>query len=327
MALARPVDSRRPKRLSYQVRDAVIALVLPAIVWIARLCPRSLFPWLVGPLAWVHRMGSRREMEIARTNFRRVLQVPEAKVELLLRRLCTEQLAIQLESIRGLLSPGSVEVEGAEGLQTLLERVDAQGRGTLVVTAHLGSWEILVHWLSRLSPRQFHLLAKRTRMAPVTRFVGRLRELSGARTLWVGDKSLVRDMLRVIKNGEGLGFAMDQKPRKSRGPAVRFFGLPTAFVGGPGAIAVRTQCPVVSAYCLRVSPFRFLLVGRELLPADHGLEDEASLTQVLADDIEAEIRRHPEQWMWTYRRWRFDATGAVVDAPAESQGAGAEDAA
>ena len=326
MTPSRPVDPRRPQRLSYRIRDAVVAVVLPTIVALARVCPRPLFPWSIRFLAWVHRTGSRREMAIARTNFRRVLRVPEAEVGPLLRRLCREQIAIQLETVRGLFSPSSLRVDGVEELRALLERVEAQGRGTLLVTGHLGSWELVVHWISRLSPRTFHILAKRTRMAPLTRLLARLRRRAGAKTLWVGDKSLVRDMLQAIKGGDVLGFAMDQKPKRNRGPTVRFFGLPTAFVGGPGAIAIRTQCPVISVYCLRVAPFQFRFVGRELLPADHGVEDEAALTQVLADDIEAEIRRHPEQWMWTYRRWRFDESGAVIDAPT-AEGGEAEDAA
>jgi Kdo2-lipid IVA lauroyltransferase/acyltransferase len=327
MSANHPVDFRRPERLSYRIRDAVLGLLLPVLIWVARITPRPLFGGFVAVLAWLHRVGSRREMAIARANFRHVLRVPEAEVEPLLRRLCREQLAIQLESIRGILEPGSVEVEGIEEMKAVLGRVEAQGRGTLLVTGHLGSWELVLHWVGRLSERPFYLLAKKTRMAPLTRFIGQLRERAGARVLWVGRTSPVKEMIRAIKRGDVLGFAMDQKPRKNRGPMVRFFGLPTAFVGGPGAIAARTQCPVVSVYCLRTGPFRFRLIARELLPADHGHDDEASLTQVLADDIEAEIRRHPEQWMWTYRRWRFDADGALVDVPDPGEAGEAEDAA
>ncbi|HVS13019.1 MAG TPA: lysophospholipid acyltransferase family protein [Thermoanaerobaculia bacterium] len=327
MSANHPVDFRRPERLSYRVRDAFVGLLLPVLLWVVRVSPRPLFSRVARFLAWVHYVGSRRETEIARANFRHVLRIPEAEVEPLLRRLCHQQLAIQLESIRGILVPGSVEVEGTEEVKAMLDRVEAQGRGTLLVTGHLGSWELVLHWISRLSERQFHLLAKKTRMAPLTRFVRELRERAGARVLWVGRTSPVKDMIRAIKQGDVLGFAMDQKPRNNRGPTVRFFGLPTAFVGGPGAIAARTQCPVVSVYCLRVAPFRFRLVGRELLPADHGHDDEASLTQVLADDIEAEIRRQPEQWMWTYRRWRFDASGALVDVGASGGAGEAEHAA
>jgi lauroyl/myristoyl acyltransferase len=327
MSLRQPVDYRRPERLSYAIRDVVISVGLPLLIGIVRIWPKPLFSWMVRFLAWVHRVGSRREIEIARSNFRHILRIDESEVEPLLRKLCRTQLAIQLETIRGVFSSSSLHLEGLDELRELLERVEARGRGTLLVTGHLGSWELVLHWVAKLSPRTFHILAKKTRMAPLTRLLTRLRERAGARVLWVGRTSPVREMLRAIKAGDVLGFAMDQKPRKNRGPAVRFFGLPTAFVGGPGAIAVRTQCPVISVYCLRTAPFRFRFVARELLPADHGIDDEASLTQVLAEDIEAEIRRHPEQWMWTYRRWRFDAEGRLIEQPAEGEKDEAEDAA
>ena len=74
-------------------------------------------------------------------------------------------------------------------------------------------------------------------------------------------------MLRNIKDGGSIGFVMDQKPEGRKGPKVEFFGHPTEFVGGPASIAGKTGCAIISVFCLRVAPYSYQLISRELLPA------------------------------------------------------------
>ena len=210
-----------------------------------------------------------------------------------------------METVRAILRPGSVRFDGLEKLQELTTRAENAGKGHLIITGHLGSWELVGHTAANACERPFYALAKPSRIAGVTAFLNHLREKMGTEVLWTGRKSLLRDMLRALRAGECLGFVMDQKPEVGAGREVVFFGRPTPFVVGPGALAARTGCAVIAVFCLRRGPFHFEVTCEELFPAEHGEKDEELLTQRMADAIEAAVRRAPEQWAWTYRRWRF----------------------
>ena len=115
----------------------------------------------------------------------------------------------------------------------------------------------------------------------------------------------MRDMVRTLRRGGSLGIVMDQRPQKGSGLRVEFCGFPTEFVGGPAAIAIRTGCAVVGVFCMREGPFRYRLLTYEVAPPNHEETDQVALTQRMASTIERVIRDYPEQWTWTYRRWRF----------------------
>jgi KDO2-lipid IV(A) lauroyltransferase len=127
----------------------------------------------------------------------------------------------------------------------------------------------------------------------------------GTTVLWVDKKSLLKDMLQVLKDGGALGFVMDQKPLARRGPLVTFFSQETPFVSGPASLAIRQGSPLLCVFCLRTGPFSYRLFWEIALRADHNQSDETQVTGILSTEIEKYIRLYPEQWTWNYRRWRW----------------------
>lgn len=298
----------RPAGAAYRLRDAFMGWALPFVLGCVRRAPRAAFWPLSRAIALLYRIFQRREREILHTNLERVLGLPRGSRELhwAVRRVTSVQVALLLETVRGIVDPSAVEIAGAEELEAGTRRLLDGSRGFLLVTGHLGSWELLAQAAAAASGGRFHLLAKRSRIGPVTELLVRLRARAGAHVLWIDSSALLREMLEVLRRGEGLGFAMDQKPRAYQGPVVDFFGYPTEFPAGPAALAERTGCGVIAAFCLRTAPFRYRLVVEELLPAGHGRAGENELTQLFAHAIERRIREFPDQWTWSYRRWLFE---------------------
>ena len=183
----------------------------------------------------------------------------------------------------------------------------SHGAYARLISAHIGSWETVARCVVEVSSMPFHVLAKKSRIGPITEFLEALRRRAGVEVLWVGRKSLLKEMLSALRRKEALGFVMDQKPENLLGPVVEFLGLSTEFVKGPAALAVHSGCPVIAVFAVRVGPFHYRLVLEEILPPGHGEVDEVSLTQRMAAAIERVVREHPEQWSWNYRRWRFAA--------------------
>lgn len=289
------------------LRDRLIRRLLPGFVSLLARVPRIAFGPTARLASFLHRRLGGRDMRILSENLEQILGLPPGSAEH--RRLALavtrHQSASALETVRGIFRPGSLRLDGLDRLGELIGRAEAAGRGQLVVTAHLGSWELVGHTSALVGDKQFHALAKPSRIAGVTGFLEEMRQRMGTNVFWTGRKSLLRDMLGALRKGETLGFVMDQKPEIGAGRDVTFFGRPTPFVVGPGALAARTGCAVIAVFCLRRGPFHFEVECDELFASGHDQKDEQALTQAMADAIEAAVRRHPEQWAWTYRRWRF----------------------
>jgi KDO2-lipid IV(A) lauroyltransferase len=215
------------------------------------------------------------------------------------------------ESIRIIRNPREAKVTGIESIEKLIQSADAAGKGHLIVTAHLGSWELVAYHGAKAASKPFHVLAKPPKNRGARKLLEELREQMGVRVLWTDRKTLLRDMLQNVRSGGSIGFVMDQKPEGRKGPVVNFFGHETEFVSGPAAIASKTGCAVISLFCVRVAPFHYHLVSRELLPPGTESSDTGSLTQAMAAEIERVIRLYPEQWCWNYKRWRFSSPGEL----------------
>ena len=133
-----------------------------------------------------------------------------------------------------------------------------------------------------------------------------MRVKLGINVLWSDRKSLLRDMIKVLRNNGLLGFVMDQKPEGRVGHKVQFLGYPASFVSGPARLTIRNRCPVVAVFCIRKNPWKYEIIHKEILSADHSLEDEYEITKRMATEIENMVRTYPEQWTWSYKRWKFD---------------------
>lgn len=293
--------------------NALVHAGMRFLLWLVRVLPLWSFDPIASALGTILRWVSGRDRRVSRENLERVLGLaagtPEAKR--MQRAVFKSGVLIAMESLRGLQRPELVIVEGLGETRALIEKAEAGGRGHIIAAAHLGGWELEALFLAQLHSRTFWVLAKRAPLEGVTRFLEELRGLAGTPVLWVGRKSLLRDMIRALKRGEALGFVMDQKPEGRRGPPVVFFGYPTEFVSGPAVMSIRTRCPILFIYCLRQGPFSYRLFCEEIVSAGHGEEDEAALCQQMADAVERAVRKAPEQWAWSYRRWYFEENASA----------------
>jgi KDO2-lipid IV(A) lauroyltransferase len=186
--------------------------------------------------------------------------------------------------------------EGADPVHRLLE----QGRGVIIVTGHCGNWEWLAAAVAMLG---FPLaVLQRERDEPeMNRFITSVRGHFGIRTIDRGSTGAGRQLIQAVRRGSLLGFLIDQNIR-AESAKVPFFGIPALTPIGPAKLAIRTEAAVVPIFIQRrdgKQHVRFL----EPLEA-HRDDDPIALTARLTADIEAQIRRAPEQWVWMHERWR-----------------------
>ncbi|MDH3686279.1 MAG: lysophospholipid acyltransferase family protein [Myxococcales bacterium] len=201
------------------------------------------------------------------------------------------------------------DVEGWENLAKAREA--APTGGVICLTAHYGSWELLV---AIMAAHEIDIsVIHRSRDNPlVDRVMARLREEMGVELLPLG--SAARGALRALRAGRVVAVTFDQNARRSEGVFVPFFGRLACTRDAPARLAMRTGASVLPVFAERLAGserHRVRILPHLELAAEEGDREAAVLENVtrMAGAIESAIRRAPEQWTWTHRRWRTQPLG------------------
>lgn len=207
----------------------------------------------------------------------------------------------------------TIEVEGLAHW----EAAQAYGRGVVLVTGHLGNWEVLGAWLAALAERslggmQVWVIYHRFREERLDRFVRGRRERAGVRGIPADGTSL--RALRVLRRGEILGILIDLVPRGESVTCI-FFGRECRTAPGPARLALAAGAPIVPA-CLvyrqgrmRVR-FEAAIDPAEIPAGDDSTAAVGEITQRLAGVLEGWVRESPEQWPWFHDRWKVRGSGS-----------------
>lgn len=189
------------------------------------------------------------------------------------------------------------------GDDDVVVRLYEQGKGIILLTSHLGNWELLpiaVHLrtgipVSSLYKPQSNLL--------IDRKIAERRIRFGTRIIPMGLS--VRDVLRCLHDGEAVLMAADQSaPKESI--RVNFFGRSTPVFQGPALFSLKTGAPLVLSHMVRTKDGGYRLQFLEIPSADLSNTEDGirELTKRHVAATEEIIREAPEQWMWMHRRWK-----------------------
>ena len=196
------------------------------------------------------------------------------------------------------------EVE-LDGSFVHFERELARGRGVLIVTAHLGDWELLAARVARTGVTGSVVGYERTN-DPAARFFARMRAANGLRTIRQSESA--REALAVLRAGHPLGLLTDLEVRRLHGEFVPFLGSPALTLTAPAALARAAGVPLLPASCVfDARRARWRLRFEAPLELEQGLPRRAARLALLARQNEVFgrwIRAHPEQWAWHQPRWR-----------------------
>jgi KDO2-lipid IV(A) lauroyltransferase len=196
-----------------------------------------------------------------------------------------------------------------EGLDHYLA-AKARGRGVLIVTGHLGAWELSSFYHS-LMGYPMSMVARPLDNHCLDKFVNGIRCLHGNRVLPKDD--FARGLLRAMRSGQTVGILMDTNMTPPQGVFVEFFGREACTASGVARVALKTGAAVLPGFMLWEPAERqyVLHFGPELTLESTG-DAEADIlaaTQQCAHVTEEWIRRYPDQWLWIHRRWKTRPAG------------------
>jgi KDO2-lipid IV(A) lauroyltransferase len=203
--------------------------------------------------------------------------------------------ALGRERILGLL-------EGVDGWD-LIERARAAGSGVILVTGHLGSWEM---GAALIAARGVPVagIARRMNNPLFDRYLTETRNAFGAEV--IHDADAVRRAPRALRENKVVAFVADQGVRGLASTFVPFFGRPAKTPRGPAVFALRFGIPLVFGLALRQPSGRYRLSFEPIAITDTG-DRERDVDAIVAEYtrvLERWVRRVPEQYLWHHRRWR-----------------------
>lgn len=204
-----------------------------------------------------------------------------------------------------------VEPVGLEKVRAL----NAAGKPIIFVTMHAGDWELLgiaTAW----SGFQITVVQEAMPNEALETIFARLRGVSGNRI--VPNKSAAMSLLKTLKRGNCIALLIDMNAGKKRGGDwLEFFGLPVFNHAAVGALARHTGAAIVCsvAYPLPDGRMRFEYIPDIITDTT----DEHAVNQACLRFCEDVIRRQPEAWLWSYKRWKNRRTREVGHYPPYSR--------
>ena len=196
-----------------------------------------------------------------------------------------------------------------EGLEHYLN-AQARGKGVLIITGHLGAWELSSFYHS-LMGHPMGMVIRRLDNRRLDEYVNGIR--CTARQLRSAQRRLGRGLLKAMRAGGTVGILMDTNMTPPQGEFVKFFGIEACTGTGLAHIARKTGAAVLPGFMLwEPDERRYVLhFGPEVeIPRTENVAaDILEGTQRSTSVLESWIRRYPDQWLWIHRRWKTRPPG------------------
>lgn len=297
--------------MRYRLEAAIVAVLSRT----ARLVPTSALHatgTALGTFMWAVDVRHRR---VARGNVRlaygHALPPPEVRGIVLgsmrhFARLAVETLAFERDTHHAIAA--RVCVEGFEHLR----EAHARGRGVIGFTGHLGHWELMALMFGRLGLPATGIARPLDNPYLEARLV-RLRELTGNRI--INKRGAFHEGLTVLREGGFLGIWIDQRP-KHGGIVVPFFGTGAYTTDGLARFAFNSEAAVVPCFMVHEPDGALRMVIEPEVPVVRSGNTESDSYRITADCtaiLEAWVRRYPDQWLWTHRRWAAPKDAVSID--------------
>ena len=184
-----------------------------------------------------------------------------------------------------------------------LEQARALGKGVMVVSCHMGSYEVVsAIWSANLAPVTF--FAEELEPRALFEWYRDTRARLGISVLPLHLGGL-RKVTQALQDQEMVITAID-RDITGTGHVMPFFGRPAPIPLGPAAIALRLGTPLLPVCVYRLPDDTYKAEGAPLViarPTGDARTDEVRMTQELLGHIEGFIRKHPEQWHVPHQIW------------------------
>lgn len=184
--------------------------------------------------------------------------------------------------------------------ESIVQSALAEGRGVLYLTPHLGCFEITARHLTQHGP--LTVMFRPSRSASLDPIVESARNMHNLHAV-PANRQGVREFVRALKRGEAVGMLPDQVPREGDGLWLPFFGDYALTMTLAARLALQTGVAIILTAGERLPRGQGWRIHYLRLPAPLPGTPE-SLALAINQAMEVLIRRFPEQYLWSYNRYK-----------------------
>ncbi|OYV64283.1 MAG: hypothetical protein B7Z72_13450, partial [Gemmatimonadetes bacterium 21-71-4] len=189
-----------------------------------------------------------------------------------------------------------------------VERAQAPGRGLILLTGHIGNWELGGAYIAARGV-PLDAVARGMENPLFDAYLTRTRRRIGMHV--IRDADAVREVPRALRAGRAVAFLFDQGAVGLASTWVPFFGRMAKTPRGPAVFALRLDAPMIFGAAIRQPGGRFVLSFEPVETVRTG-DREADVDAMVAaytQVLERWVRRAPEQYFWHHRRWKHQRPG------------------
>ena len=297
-------------------------MILPRLFKLGNWVTRVLPPRVRYPLAAVtgrcvfYAMPRRRK--VAFENFAQVLGLPadDPKVKRTARHAFGNYFKMFADfMLMVTLTPEDIRRMVRPQGQERLDRVLAQGKGAVVVTAHVSNWDMLAA-ASAVYGYPISAVTNDLPSGGLNELMIASRERIGMKMIGLGPGSL-RQILKALSRNEVVALASDLYSGE-RGVRVPFFNRPAMFPSGPAAIALKTGAPILPVWIRRQPDNLYVAEIEEPIEVSRTGNTDRDIqvtTERIVQFFERIIRREPDQWLVFLPVWRPNALTGTPGSP------------
>lgn len=204
----------------------------------------------------------------------------------------------------------TIEFQIDPSIMAEYERLKAEGRGVIIVSPHLGNWEVLVFgWSVHHGPMSY--LTRPLDNPLIEALTVKIRTRFGNRP--INKTNSVGPAIRVLREGGLLGILADVNAHPKEGVFVPFFGVPACTSSGVALLAMRTNAAIIPMCGVWDNDKQHYvgIHGQIIYPSNTGdrHRDVTETTANFTAEVEMLIRKYPDQWLWIHKRWKTRPPG------------------
>lgn len=187
----------------------------------------------------------------------------------------------------------------------LLEELYEKGKSVFLAMHHSSNWEWLWKTLSTTSQHHHYAIYKKLESQYFDRLVYRLRtNHSVDKDIMIEDRA-VKEALEHIKGSPNAVLILgDQSPRGSEKDYwTEFLHRDTCWYRGIGKLAQMFDYAVVYVEMVRTARGQYSVTFKTICEDPQNMEEDAILEQYVRH-TERFIQTHPDNWLWSHRRWK-----------------------
>jgi KDO2-lipid IV(A) lauroyltransferase len=194
----------------------------------------------------------------------------------------------------------NVQLKYSPEIQDKIEK----GNGFVILTGHFGNWELAAFSLGLYFSTQITIIVKPQSNQYADIFLNKIRTRGGNKIVSMYHSAF--EMVKVLKNREGIALIADQSATADKDVFVDFFGRLAATYKAPAQIALKFNVPMLIGFAIRQNDYSYIVDIKEIDHSD--LQDNEDgiyqLTLRHTKMLEQFIRQYPDHWVWQHRRWK-----------------------